>query len=62
MGSTPYTSKYTGKLEQLPAAVGIAAAKGSDLMLADLVSKLFEEKEVISISTGTSEVPAPDEL
>lgn len=42
VGTTPYDSKYTGRLEQLPAAVGIIAARGSDVMLADFVSDLFE--------------------
>ncbi|KAL7914159.1 amidase signature domain-containing protein [Trichoderma velutinum] len=42
VGSTPYISKYTQETEQLPAAVGFIAAKGSDIMLADFVSKLFE--------------------
>ncbi|KAJ4155348.1 hypothetical protein LMH87_000599 [Akanthomyces muscarius] len=41
-GSTPYISKYTGREEQLPAALGLIGARGSDLMLADFVSKLFE--------------------
>ncbi|KAM0516399.1 hypothetical protein ACHAPE_005548 [Trichoderma viride] len=33
--------------EQLPAAVGFIAAKGSDIMLADFVSKLFEDSYTI---------------
>ena len=32
-------------MEQLPAAMGIIAAQGSDIMLADLVSSIFEEEE-----------------
>ncbi|KAH8129887.1 amidase signature domain-containing protein [Trichoderma asperelloides] len=43
VGTTPYISKFTQKTEQLPAAVGFIAAKGSDVMLADFVSKLFED-------------------
>ncbi|KAI0435580.1 putative glutamyl-tRNA amidotransferase subunit A [Xylaria telfairii] len=43
VGTTPYTSKFTGKVEQLPAAVGLIAAKGSDIMLADFVSKVFKD-------------------
>ncbi|KAL7901886.1 amidase signature domain-containing protein [Trichoderma sp. SZMC 28014] len=43
VGTTPYISKFTQKTEQLPAAVGFIAAKGSDIMLADFVSKLFED-------------------
>lgn len=42
VGTTPYTSKFTQKIEQLPAAVGFIAAKGRDIMLTDLVSKLFD--------------------
>lgn len=42
VGTTSYISKFTQKIEQLPAAVGFIAAKGSDIMLADFVSKLFE--------------------
>lgn len=49
MGSTPYTSKFTGKVEQLPAAVGILAAKGSDSMLADFVHKIWEEDDVPAV-------------
>lgn len=43
VGTTPYVSKYTGKVEQLPAAVGFIAAKGSDVMLADFVGDLFND-------------------
>lgn len=42
VGTTPYVSKFTGNVEQLPAAAGFIAAKGSDIMLADFVKKLFE--------------------
>lgn len=34
-------------MEQLPAAVGFMAAKGSDIMLADFVSKLFEDSSAV---------------
>jgi hypothetical protein len=42
VGTTPYVSKFTGSVEQLPAAAGFIAAKGSDIMLADFVNKLFD--------------------
>ena len=45
VGTTPYTSKFTGRVEQLPAAIGLIAAKGSDIMLAEFVSDLFETEE-----------------
>ncbi|KAK4671659.1 hypothetical protein QC764_0097500 [Podospora pseudoanserina] len=41
-GTTPYVSKYTGKTERLPAALGIVGAKGSDVSLAQLVSDIFD--------------------
>ncbi|EHK40489.1 hypothetical protein TRIATDRAFT_296439 [Trichoderma atroviride IMI 206040] len=47
VGTTPYTSKFTQRIEQLPAAVGFIAAKGSDIMLADFVSKLFEDSYTV---------------
>ncbi|QYT05271.1 Amidase domain-containing protein [Trichoderma simmonsii] len=47
VGSTPYNSKFTQREEQLPAAIGFIAAKGSDIMLADFVSKLFEDSYAI---------------
>lgn len=47
VGTTPYTSKFTQEIEQLPAAVGFIAAKGSDIMLADFVSKLSEDSYTI---------------
>ena len=40
---TSYISKFTGRTEQLPAALGLIAAKGSDVMLADLVRDLLRE-------------------
>lgn len=45
MGSTPYVSKFTGMEEQLPAALGLIGAQGSDIMLADFVEKLFESTD-----------------
>jgi hypothetical protein len=47
VGTTLYISKFTKKIEQLPAAVGFVAAKGSDKMLADFVSKLFENSYAV---------------
>ncbi|OAQ96457.1 hypothetical protein LLEC1_04447 [Akanthomyces lecanii] len=47
VGSTPYISKYTGVEEQLPAALGLIGAQGSDMMLADFVSKLFESIDTV---------------
>ncbi|KAF4119671.1 aspartyl-tRNA(Asn)/glutamyl-tRNA(Gln) amidotransferase subunit A [Geosmithia morbida] len=41
VGYTPYVSKYTDSEEGLPAAVGIMAAEGSDVMLTQLVAGLF---------------------
>ncbi|KAK4201353.1 putative amidotransferase subunit A [Triangularia verruculosa] len=41
-GTTPYVSKYTGRTERLPAALGIVGAKGSDVSLARLVSDIFD--------------------
>lgn len=46
-GSTPYISKYTGMEEQLPAALGFIGAQGSDMMLADFVSKLFKSMDTV---------------
>ncbi|CAH0020772.1 unnamed protein product [Clonostachys rhizophaga] len=43
VGTTPYVSKFTGNVEQLPAAAGFIAAKGSDIMLADFVKKIFDD-------------------
>ncbi|CAG9984813.1 unnamed protein product [Clonostachys byssicola] len=42
VGTMPYVSKFTGSVEQLPAAAGFIAAKGSDIMLADFVKRLFD--------------------
>lgn len=50
--TTPYTSKFTGKEEQLPAAVGFIGAKGSDLMLADFVSNLFNSAHESPVTSG----------
>ncbi|EFX03136.1 glutamyl-tRNA amidotransferase subunit [Grosmannia clavigera kw1407] len=47
-GTTPYKSKYTNKTEQLPAALGIVGSKGSDIMLAELISALDTEGAMIS--------------
>ncbi|KAK0609894.1 amidase signature domain-containing protein [Bombardia bombarda] len=38
VGTTPYVSKFTGKTERLPAAVGVVGAKGGDVALARLGS------------------------
>lgn len=43
VGTTPYVSKFTGNVEQLPAAAGFIAARGSDIMLADFVKKMFDD-------------------
>lgn len=43
---TTYRSKFTGNTEQLPAAVGIIGAKGSDVMLAELVNAVFESHQL----------------
>lgn len=56
VGTTPYTSKFTQNIEQLPAAVGFIAAKGSDIMLADFVSKLFEDSYTV-IETEQDQAP-----
>lgn len=56
MGNTSYTSKYTAREEQLPAALGLIAAEGSDVMLAELVAALFEGMEDTG---GNIEVQAP---
>lgn len=43
VGTTTYKSKHTGQKEEKPAALGIVAAKGSDVWLADLVSEVFKQ-------------------
>ncbi|KAJ2978116.1 hypothetical protein NUW58_g7596 [Xylaria curta] len=58
IGTTPYISKFTKKEERLPAAVGLIAAKGSDIMLADFVSKFFDSGAVVQMD----QVPLEDEL
>jgi hypothetical protein len=45
VGTTEYESKFTGVKERLPAALGLVAAKGSDVWLAELVSEFFEKEE-----------------
>lgn len=45
MGTTPYESKLTHQLEDLPAAIGLVASKGSDVWLAELVADLLEPGE-----------------
>jgi len=57
--STPYISKFTGYTEQLPAALGLVAAKGSDVMLADLVKDLFGRglEERIAAEKGMIQKP-----
>ncbi|KAI0111137.1 putative glutamyl-tRNA amidotransferase subunit A [Nemania sp. FL0031] len=62
IGTTPYTSKFTGEVEQLPAAVGLLAAKGSDIMLADLVSKIFDHMDPEINMQVSEQVPLEDEL
>lgn len=44
-GTTPYVSKFTGRTEQFPAAIGILGAKGSDVTLARLVSDMSKDLE-----------------
>ncbi|KAJ8130621.1 hypothetical protein O1611_g3006 [Lasiodiplodia mahajangana] len=62
VGTTPYKSKFTGEVEQLPAAVGLIAAKGSDIMLADLVSEIFEHMESRTSTQALEQVPLEGEL
>jgi hypothetical protein len=38
-------SKFTGRTERLPAAIGLVGAEGSDVALAQLVSNFLEEDE-----------------
>ncbi|KAI8946022.1 putative glutamyl-tRNA amidotransferase subunit A [Xylaria longipes] len=61
VGTTPYISKFTGKVERLPSAVGLIAAKGSDLMLADFVSKIFNNASS-GAGMQVDQVPLEDEL
>jgi len=42
VGTTPYHSPLTDKEEHLPAAIGVLSAKGSDIMLTDLMSRMME--------------------
>ncbi|KAK3376303.1 hypothetical protein B0T24DRAFT_677197 [Lasiosphaeria ovina] len=46
VGATPYVSKFTGRVESLPAALGLVGAKGSDVALARLVSAFLEQDDV----------------
>ncbi|KAM5354323.1 hypothetical protein ACJ41O_000972 [Fusarium nematophilum] len=63
VGTTPYVSHYTHRIEQLPAAMGLVAAKGSDLMLVDLVEKIFQDWDSGTSSRGSNESPLiTDEL
>lgn len=39
-------SKFTGRVESLPAALGLVGAKGSDVALARLVSAFLEQDDV----------------
>ncbi|KAI0536049.1 amidase signature domain-containing protein [Xylaria digitata] len=61
VGTTPYTSKFTGNVEQLPSAVGLISAKGSDIMLADLVSKIFDNRDS-EITKQVNQVALGDEF
>jgi hypothetical protein len=47
-------------LEDLPAALGLIGAEGSDVMLADFVSKIFEHTE--STAKSSQEQSLSDEL
>ncbi|KAK7918291.1 hypothetical protein PG985_010165 [Apiospora marii] len=65
VGTTPYVSKFHGMTEELPAAVGIMAAKGSDIMLADLVAKIFQNESsqrLVSADADEHQVPISNEL
>ncbi|KAK4183592.1 putative amidotransferase subunit A [Podospora australis] len=55
VGSTPYISKFTGRTERLPAALGLLGNTGSDVALARLVSDMLE-----SLNGGEAEVTVID--
>ena len=50
-------------MEELPAAMGIIAAQGSDIMLANLVSGIFEDGQGdVAVDSKTHTPPLSDEL
>ncbi|KAK3941866.1 putative amidotransferase subunit A [Diplogelasinospora grovesii] len=64
VGTTPYVSKFTGRTERLPAALGLMGAKGSDVALAQLVSDLVEEDETLGKArvAETEQKPLEEDL
>ncbi|OHE96222.1 glutamyl-tRNA(Gln) amidotransferase [Colletotrichum orchidophilum] len=44
---TSYKSKFTGMIEDLPAAVGLIGSKGSDIMLTELLRVMMADAEVV---------------
>jgi Asp-tRNA(Asn)/Glu-tRNA(Gln) amidotransferase A subunit family amidase len=56
VGTTPYQSKFTGRTEQLPAAIGLVGAKGSDMMLVELVNAMVVAE---SSSAGAEGIQIP---
>lgn len=53
MGQTPFTSRLTNSTEQLPASIGIAGGKGSDVMLTDFIADLVSGIDGQGVEVGS---------
>ncbi|RDW56564.1 hypothetical protein BP6252_14092 [Coleophoma cylindrospora] len=57
IGEVPYLSTITNRTEHLPVTVGINAAQGCDLMLANLVREMHQEGILKPVATGSRLFP-----
>lgn len=53
MGQTPFNSRLTNSTEQLPASIGIAGGKGSDVMLTDFIADLVSAIDGQGVEVGS---------
>lgn len=52
VGEVPYNSTKSGKMEYLPVTMSLVAARGCDLMLADMVAQMEQEGILRPVSVG----------
>ncbi|KAJ5688316.1 hypothetical protein N7536_010935 [Penicillium majusculum] len=57
IGEVPYNSTKSGKMEYLPVTMSLVAARGCDLMLANMVEQMEQEGILRPVSVGTRLYP-----
>lgn len=57
VGEVPYNSTKSGRVEYLPVTMSLVAARGCDLMLANMVKQMEQEGILRPVSVGTRLYP-----